>query len=124
MSKIVAIEDERVLAKALSVELLSAGFTVVTAEDGAAGLALIKAELPDLVLLDLVLPKMSGFDVLQAVKADPKTKNIPVIILSNLGQDEDRTKGLALGAVDYYVKSSTDLEVLTEKIKQLLKQGS
>ncbi len=121
MKKIIVCEDEQVLQKALSIELLGAGFEVMSALDGEAGLALIKKELPDLVLLDLMMPKMPGFEVLKRLKEDESTKNIPVIILSNLGQDEDKEKGLALGAKDYYVKSSTDLSLLTEKIQNILK---
>ena len=119
--KIIIVEDEPVLQKAMSLELLGPDYTVLTAGNGEAGLALIQKELPDMVLLDLILPKLSGFDVLQKIKQDEKTKNIPVIILSNLGQDEDRKKGLALGAVDYYVKASTDLDVISEKVKALLR---
>ena len=124
MKTIVVVEDEPILLKALSIELLGAGFNVLSASNGEAGLDLIKKEKPDFVLLDLVLPKMSGFDVLEAVKKIPELKKIPVIILSNLGQDEDRQKGLKLGAVDYYVKSSTDLEQLTQKITRLLNPKS
>jgi DNA-binding response OmpR family regulator len=121
MKKIIICEDEQVLQKALSIELLGAGFEVMSAMDGEAGLALIKKDLPDLVLLDLMMPKMPGFEVLKKLKEDETTKHIPVIILSNLGQDEDRKKGLELGAADYYVKSATDLSLLTEKIKNILK---
>ena len=124
MKTIVVVEDEPILLKALSIELLGAGFNVLSASNGEAGLDLIKKEKPDFVLLDLVLPKMSGFDVLEAVKKIPELKKIPVIILSNLGQDEDRQKGLKLGAADYYVKSSTDLEQLTQKITRLLNPKS
>ena len=123
MAKIVVVEDEQVLNKALSIELLDAGYEVLSAANGEAGLELIQTEKPDLVLLDLVLPKMSGFEVLEAVKKDTKLKHIPVIILSNLGQDEDREKGLKLGAEDYYVKASTDLSVISEKVSKLLGSG-
>ena len=120
MKKIIIVEDETILQKALSIELLGAGFQVMSAQDGEAGLALIQKEIPDLVLLDLTMPKLSGFDVLTALKKEKSTNSIPVVILSNLGQDEDKAKGLKLGAVDYYVKSSTDLSELTEKIKKLI----
>lgn len=122
MKKIIIVEDEQVLQKALSIELLGAEFQVLSALDGQAGLALIQKEKPDLVLLDLTMPKMPGFEVLKNLKADPATKSIPVIILSNLGQDEDKEKGMSLGAADYFVKSSTDLSVLSEKIKKMLKK--
>lgn len=121
MKKIIVLEDEEVLVKALSIELLGAGFEVKSASDGEAGLKLIEDEGPDLVLLDLTMPKLSGFEVLKKIKEDKNLKHIPVIILSNLGQDEDKKKGLELGAEDYFVKSSTDLTVLTEKLKTLLK---
>ena len=120
MKKIIVVEDEQVLQKALSIELLGAEFQVLSAFNGEAGLALIQKEIPDIVLLDLTMPKMSGFEVLKNLKADPKTKSIPVIILSNLGQDDDKEKGLSLGAKDYFVKSETDLSVLSNKIKKLL----
>ena len=73
------------------------------------------------VLLDILMPKMNGFEVLEALKKDKELKHILVIVLSNQGQDEEKQKGLKLGAVDYYVKSSTDLEDLTKKVKNILK---
>ena len=118
--KIVLVEDEVILQKALSIELLSAGFEVMTANDGEAGEALIKNELPDLVLLDITLPKKLGFDVLKELKHDAHTKHIPVIILSNMAQDTDKELGHTLGATDYYVKSGTNLGELTQKITKLL----
>lgn len=121
MKKIVVIEDEQVLLKALNIELLSANYSVMSASDGQAGIALIKKEKPDLVLLDLVMPKMTGFEVLAEMKAVKDLKDIPVIILSNLGQDEDHKKAMELGAVDYYVKSDADLSTITKKIQKILK---
>jgi len=115
---IVAVEDESVLLKALNIELLNAGFEVLVATDGKSSLNLIKANKPDLVLLDLLLPKMDGYAVLTALKKDSKTKNIPVIILSNFGEPENIEKAMELGAVDYFVKSSTDLGEVVKKINQ------
>ncbi|MCK5211924.1 response regulator [Candidatus Parcubacteria bacterium] len=115
--KIVILEDDRILLKALNIELLSSGFEVLSATDGESGLKLISREKPDLVLLDLVMPKIDGFEVLTKLKKNKDTKNIPVIILSNLGQDEEIKKGLKLGALDYYKKASTDLRELSNKIK-------
>ncbi len=120
MKKIVVIEDGTVLQKAMSIELLGAGYKVMTAGDGVAGLDLVKKVMPDLLLLDLIIPKLGGFEVLKALKADEATKNIPVVILSNLGQDEDKKKGMDLGAVDYYIKSSTDLSEITKKVEGLI----
>lgn len=121
MKKVVIVEDESFLLKALNMQLLNNDFEVLSAEDGEAGLELVRESLPDIVLLDIILPKMNGFDVLAELKKDKKTKKIPVIILSNLGQDEEKKKGLKLGAVDYYVKASTSLDEITQKVKKVLK---
>jgi two-component system phosphate regulon response regulator PhoB/two-component system alkaline phosphatase synthesis response regulator PhoP len=118
--KIVIIEDEQILLRALNIELLSNGFEVLSAKDGESGLKLVREEKPGLVLLDLILPKMHGFEVLESLKSDETTKKIPVIILSNLGQKSDMKKGLEMGAEDYYVKASTDLSELSKKINRIL----
>ncbi len=122
MAKIILVEDEQILLKALSIQLLSGGFEVLTANNGEAGLELIRKEKPDAVLLDILMPKMTGFEVLEHLKKDEKLKNIPVIVLSNQGQDAEKQKGLDLGAADYYVKSDTDLSDLTNKVKAVLKK--
>jgi len=118
--KIIILEDDHILLKALNIELLSSGFEVLSATDGEIGLKLICEKKPDLVLLDLVMPKMHGFEVLTKLKNNMDTKDIPVIILSNLGQDEEIKKGMKLGALDYYKKASTDLSKLSDKIKKVL----
>jgi DNA-binding response OmpR family regulator len=120
LKKIVVVEDEQILLRALNVELLSQGFEVLSAKDGETGLRLIIEEKPGLVLLDLILPKMHGFDVLKALKSNEETKEIPVIILSNLGQDSDIKKGSDLGAEGYFIKASTDLSELSRKINTIL----
>lgn len=117
---IVVVEDEQVLLKALNIELLNAGFEVIVAADGKAGLNMVKANKPDLVLLDLLLPKIDGYAVLVELKKNAKTKNIPVIILSNFGETENIEKAMELGAVDYFVKSSTDLGDVVKKINYRL----
>ena len=120
VKKIVVVEDEPILLKALNLELLSAEFAVLSAANGEAGVELITKEMPDLVLMDVMMPKMTGLEALEALKKNAATKDIPVILLSNLGQDSDKKKGMELGATDYFVKSSTDLDVLVEKIKTTL----
>jgi len=119
--RIVVVEDETFLLKALNMQLLNNNFEVFSAQDGLAGLNLIRETLPDLVLLDIILPKMNGFDVLAELKKDKKVKGIPVIILSNLGQDDEKKRGLDLGAIDYYIKASTSLSEITTKVKKVLK---
>ena len=103
----------------LSVE----GITVMTALDGEEGLRKIYSEKPDLILLDLMLPRKSGFDILKEIKADPKVKDIPVIILSNLAQEKEIEQGLALGAVDYLVKTDYSIQQVMEKIKKALEKS-
>jgi len=118
--RILIVEDEQILLRALNVEILSQGFEVFSAKDGETALKLAINEIPDLVLLDLILPKLNGFEVLRNMKNNEVTKNIPVIILSNLGQESDMKKVFDLGAEDYFVKASTDLSELSEKIKKVL----
>lgn len=117
---IAVVEDEAVLRKALNMQLLNEGYDVINASDGKAGLNLITANLPDVVVLDIGLPKMNGLEVLGALKANLKTKKIPVIILSNFQEHQSINEAMDLGAHDYFVKVETELEVLVEKIKAIL----
>jgi len=101
-------------------KLLSMGYDVVAAADGESGLTMIKESRPDVVLLDLILPGINGFEVLERAKKDPETANIPVIILSNLGQSEDIEKGLKLGAKDFLVKAHFTPQEIINKLKAIL----
>jgi DNA-binding response OmpR family regulator len=118
--RIVLVEDDEILSKVLSEELKDAGFEIEQAFDGEAGLELVRSNSPDLVLLDLVLPKIGGFDVLAELKKSLATKDVSVIILTMLGQDEDIKKGLQLGADDYIVKSQHAVAEIVEKVKNFL----
>lgn len=120
MKKILFIEDESALQRAVTGVLAQEGFEVRSALTGEAGLALAKAERPDLILLDLVLPEKDGFAVLEELKKDPATGGIPVIIMSNLERSEDVEKALSRGATTYLVKMNYKLEEVVEKIKQTL----
>src|SRR3989338_7004856 len=124
VQKIVLVEDDEVLSKVMNTELTDAGFEVSQAFDGEAGLELIRSKRPDLVLLDLIMPKKGGFEVLGELKKDPSTKDIPVILLTLLGEDEDIKKGLRLGANDYLVKSSHAVAEIIEKIKTFFSKES
>ena len=117
--KIVVLDDEKYITQLLNIELEASGYEVKTACDGEAGLELIRAERPDLILLDLMMPKMDGFEVLQALRIDMMTKNIPVIILTAKSSDRDIDRCLELGVRDYIVKPFHG-ELLVKKIGRLI----
>lgn len=121
MKKILFIEDESALQKTFGEILRQEGYEMISALDGEAGLKLAKSIKPDLILLDLILPKIHGFDVLKELKEDEKTKEIPIIVLTNLERVEDVEKALELGATTYLVKADYTLEEVIEKIKNALK---
>lgn len=106
MKTILSIEDDAFLSSLVSGKLIESGFSVLNASTGADGLAKAATDQPDLVLLDIMLPDMGGFEILERLKSDPSTKDIPVIILSNLGGRDEIEKGVALGAVSYLIKSN------------------
>ena len=118
---ILIIEDDKFLRELIAQKLIKEGFEISEAVDGEEGIKKIKEEKPDLVLLDLILPGIDGFEVLSKMKEDPALASIPVIILSNLGQKEDVEKGLKLGAVDYLIKAHFTPGEIIEKIKAALK---
>lgn len=120
MPKILLVEDDLLLLRMYQSAFKKTGLEVLNAIDGEEALETIKKEKPDLVLLDLVIPKMSGFDVLKNVKEDAETKNIPVICLSVLNQDEDIQKCKNLGADDYFDKTSVPPEQVVSKVQSRL----
>lgn len=120
MKKILFIEDEAALQEAFGDVLKQAGYNVISALDGEAGLRLAKSEKPDLIMLDLMLPKIHGFEVLEKLKQDPGTKDIPVIVLTNLEKVEDVDKAIELGAKTYLVKMQYNLEEVIEKVKKTI----
>jgi len=118
--KILMIEDDRFLRKIYRDKLTKAGFEFIEATNGIEGTNKVISERPDLVLLDLILPRKNGFDVLIDMKSNKNTKDIPVIILSNLGQESDVKRGLALGAQDYLVKTEISLSEVVDRVKEWL----
>ena len=118
---ILVIEDDKFLRELISRKLTGEGFDVLEAVDGEEGIKKIKEGKPDLVLLDLILPGIDGFEVLTRVRDDPAVSSIPIIILSNLGQREEVEKGLKLGAIDYLIKAHFTPGEIIEKIKNVLK---
>jgi len=115
--KILLIEDDKFLNRAYKDGLERAGFEISTAVDGVSGLEKMKAEKPNLVLLDLVMPGKNGFEVLEEMRMDEELKDIRVVILSNLGQETDVRKGKELGAVDYLIKTDWSMREVVEKVK-------
>jgi len=118
--RVLLVEDDRFLRKAAEVVLQRAGLMVTTAEDGIAALRAVHDERPDLVLLDMIMPRMHGFEVLRALKNDPATADIPVIVLSNQGQESDREQAFSAGAVDYLVKANLSLRDLSAAVERVL----
>ncbi|PIZ98902.1 MAG: response regulator [Candidatus Komeilibacteria bacterium CG_4_10_14_0_2_um_filter_37_10] len=119
---IILVEDEEILVNMYKLKLTKGGYHVLTAPDGAAGLALILQEKADLILLDVMMPKMDGFAVLAAIKKEKKISKTPVILLTNLRQDEDIKKGKEYGVVDYCIKANMTPHDLVEKIDQFFKK--
>ncbi|MCD6402658.1 response regulator [bacterium] len=120
MKKILFIEDESALQKTFGEILSQEGFKMISALDGETGLNLAKKEKPDLILLDLILPKLHGFEVLKRLKGDSETKEIPIIVLTNLEEIADVEKAIELGATTYLVKANYSLEEVVQKIKKAL----
>ena len=118
---ILIIEDDEILLRALYLVFHEANYTIATASDGDTGLKMAGRLKPDIVLLDLLLPKMNGFDFLKYFKADATLKDIPVVVLSNLGDQENIDRAKDLGAIDYFVKSGTNLDELKDKLVEILK---
>lgn len=114
------MEDEQILGDVLKEKLEQEKFTVELAVDGEIALERVEPLAPDLIILDLILPKKDGFEVLKELKANPKLKTIPVVVLSNLGQDEEIKRALSLGAADYMVKAQHPINEVIEKVKRHL----
>lgn len=118
--KVLIVEDDHYLLKAYCIKMEKAGFSVITAMDGLEGLEIAKKEKPSLIVLDLLLPKIDGFEFLKKIKSDEELKNIPVITISVLGQKADQERAIALGAEEYFIKTDYKLEEIIKKIKEYL----
>jgi len=119
--KILIIEDDKFLRELIAQKLIKEGYDIVEAVDGEKGIKSVKEEKPDLILLDLILPGIDGFEVLAKIKENLVLSQIPVIILSNLGQKDDIERGLKIGAVDYLIKAHFTPGEIVEKVKTVLK---
>ena len=123
MSKILLVEDDQFLSSLLKNRLLKEQFEVLNAEDGPKALEILKTVRPDLILLDIILPGKSGFEVFEEIKADPRFQGknaIPVIVISNLGQESDVERSRELGAADYFVKARSSIDDIVKRAREVL----
>lgn len=119
---ILIVEDEEILLRALYLLFHERGYTIASATDGESALRMVERLKPNLILLDLILPKLSGFDFLKDIKANPLLTKTPVIVLSNLGDKSDIDHAKELGAMEYFIKANTDLEVLAKRVDEVISQ--
>jgi len=122
-ARILLIEDDQFLRELMVTKLKREGFVVLVAVDGREGAAMIQAERPQLVLLDIILPGLDGFSVLQQVRSssDAQVATTPIVLLSNLGQDSDVQKGRQLGATDYLIKANLTIDEIIKKVRKYIK---
>ena len=120
--KVLIVEDDSMILDMYVHKFEQEGFMVFQLERGDNVIELVEKEQPNIILLDVIMPGLDGFSVLQALKVNDKTSKIPVIILTNLGQDEDRTIGLTMGAIGYIVKSNMTPGDVVRKVREFLKQ--
>lgn len=120
MAKILLVEDDMALRDIYSARFMAEGYDVVTASDGEMALTVAVKEKPDLIVLDVMMPKISGFDVLDILRATPETKDTKIIMMTALSQPADMEKGKSLGADEYLVKSQVTLTDVVEKAKAVL----
>ena len=118
--KIMIVEDDRFLSSLIKARLEKDGFSVAQAFDGEEAIQMLKGDRPDLIILDLIMPKVTGFEVLQMISTTPGLERAPVVILSNLAQDSDIEKARQLGAREYFVKVKISIDDLIGKIKELV----
>ncbi|NVK40860.1 MAG: response regulator [Oceanospirillaceae bacterium] len=123
MTRVLVVDDEPNIVLSLEFLMQQAGFDVTTAGDGESALAQVQLQPPDLVLLDISLPGLSGFEVLERLRAQPDFARLPIIMLTAHGREVEREKGLALGADDYVTKPFSTQQLL-EQVKRLLGEGN
>ena len=121
MGKVLIVEDDSLIVKVYSTRLKSSGHNVFTAEDGEVGLELAKKIIPDVILLDLMLPKLSGLEVLAELKKNPKTSKLPILVYSNLGREKEIQEAKNLGAAEFITKADSTPQQVVAKIEAYLK---
>jgi len=123
MKKIVIVEDAALIAELLERRLRAEGYYVFVAQDGEEGLRMIAKEMPDLVLLDIVLPRMNGFQIIEHLKQDQKMRDIGVIVISNSGQPEEIKRAKEIGVSDWLVKTEFDPQEVIDKVRKVIGPG-
>lgn len=118
--KILIVEDEEIILSLLEKKLIQKGYEVSTARDGQEGIKMIREINPELILLDIIMPNMGGFEVMEEMAVDDKIKNIPIIVISNSGQPVELDRAQKLGAKDWLVKTEFDPQEVLEKVKKQL----
>jgi DNA-binding response OmpR family regulator len=118
--KVLLVEDDKMISNMYQTKLKQEGFEILIAEDGVGALAVTRRAKPDIILLDVILPQLDGFSVLEEIRKDNKIKNTPVIMLTNLGTTEDKDKAKRLGANDYLVKASLTPSEVSAAVKKYL----
>lgn len=121
-TQVLIVEDDRFLRDLLQQKLTKEGFNTIAAVDGEEGLRMAKEKTPQLILLDLILPGVDGFEVLHKMKSDDTLRAIPVIVLSNLGQKEDMERAMSAGADDFMVKAHFTPTEIVSKVRELIKE--
>ncbi|OGD67349.1 hypothetical protein A2442_01130 [Candidatus Campbellbacteria bacterium RIFOXYC2_FULL_35_25] len=120
--KVLLVEDDDFLRQLVGSKLTDDGFALNVAVDSVGVFTLLEKEKPDLILLDVMLPGLDGFQILEKIKSDKSNEAIPVVILSNLGQKEDKDKAFSLGAKDFWIKAYLDLDEIVEKINKIFEE--
>lgn len=121
--RVLLVEDDETLADMYRLKLEIDGYTVTVAGDGEAALGLVAQSLPDLMFLDLRLPGMDGLALLEAVRVDPRSRHLPVVILSNFGDEELRARGVRLGALEHLIKADTTPGAVSERVRTWARPG-
>lgn len=124
MAKILFIEDDPLIVKIYTTRLVADGYQVLSSDNGEEGLRLAETEIPDLIVLDLMMPKMDGFAVLTKLRSNEKMRDKPILIYSNLAQEEEIQRAKSLGATEFIVKANSSPTDIVSKIKQYLKGAS
>lgn len=119
-AKILLIEDDKMLCEMYSAKFGREGYEVHKADNGSDGVKIAQEIKPDIILLDIIMPKMDGFAALKELRKKEETKTVPVILLTNLGQDKDIEKGKKLGADDYFIKANHTPAEIVEKVREMI----